>query len=162
MSWTLPSWGSDTHARRPERGAGDLDVHSGGLVLAGVQLGVVSPGPALKQGAVDDQLHGGIQVLHSRHTDFQGPGDQGCVGGDDSGGGGLRDAVDLGDKPLGQVVPQVRQGQAHAQVQPQHPGPERRQVGIRGVNGLAQVHNLAASDPRATIHHGGLFLVELA
>ena len=81
---------------------------------------------------------------------------------DDSGGGGLGDAVDLGDKPLGQVVPQVCQGQAHAQEQAQHPGPERRQVGIRGVNGLAQVHNLVASDPRAIIHGGGLFLVELA
>ena len=61
-------------------------------MLAGVQLGVVGPGPALQQGAVDDQLHGGIQVLHSRHTDFQSPGDQGRVDGDDSGGGGLRDA----------------------------------------------------------------------
>ena len=87
-------------------------------MLAGVQLGVVGPGPALKEGAIDDQLHGGIQILHSRHTDFQSPGDQGCVGGDDSGGGGLRDAVDLGEKPLGQVVPQVRQCQAHTGTAP--------------------------------------------
>ena len=78
-------------------GAGDLDVQSGGPVLAGVQLRVFGPGPALKEGAIDDQLHGGIQILHSRHTDFQSLGNQGCVGGDDSGGGGLRDAVELGE-----------------------------------------------------------------
>ena len=35
-------------------GAGDLDVEPGGLVLAGVQLGVILPGLALQQGAVDD------------------------------------------------------------------------------------------------------------
>ena len=64
--------------------------------------------------------------------------------------GGLPDAVELGEQLLGQVVAQVGQGQAHAQEQPQHPSPERRQVGVLGENGLAQVHNLDASDPRAT------------
>src|SRR3954454_16860914 len=43
--------------RQPSREvAGHLDVHSGGLVLAGVQLRVIGPGPARKQGAVDDVL----------------------------------------------------------------------------------------------------------
>ena len=91
-------------------GAGDLDVQSGGPVLAGVQLRVFGPGPALKQGAIDDQLHGGIQVLHSRHTDFQSPDDQGRVGADDAGDGGLGDAVELGEQLLGQVVPQPGSG----------------------------------------------------
>ena len=123
---------------------------------------MISPGPALQEGAVDDQLGRGIQILHRWNTVVQAGGDQGRVGGDDPGDGGLRDAVDLGEQLLARVVAQVGQGQAHAQEQPQHPRPERRQVGIRGENGLAQVHNLAASDPRATIHGGGLFLVELA
>lgn len=45
--------------------------------------------------------------------------------------------------------------QAHTQEQPQHPGPEgwqRTQV----VDHLAQAHNLATGDSRATIHDGGL------
>ena len=123
---------------------------------------MISPGPALQEGAVDDQLGRGVQILHCRHVLLEGLGDQGRVGGDNAGGGGLPDAVGLGEQLLARVVAQVGQGQAHAQEQPQHPRPERRQVGVLGGNGLAQVHNLAASDPRATIHHGGLFLVELA
>ena len=115
-------------------------------------------GPALKQSAVDDRLGRGVQVLHNWYLVTEGVGDQGRVGADDAGDGGLRDTVDLGEQLLGQVMSQVRQGQAHTQEQPQHSGPERRQVGIRGVNGLAQAHNLAASDPRATIHSGGLLL----
>ena len=47
--------------------------------------------------------------------------------------------------------------QTHAQEQPQRPRPEHRQ-GTGGVNGLAQIHNLAAGDSRATIRHGGLLL----
>ena len=70
-------------------------------------------------------------------------GDQGRVGGDDAGDGGLRDAVDLGEQLLGQVVAQVGQGQAHAQEQPQRPRPEHRQ-GAGGVNGLAQVQDWSA------------------
>ena len=38
------------------------------------------PGPALKQGAVDDQLGRGVQVLHRRHAAFQTGGDLGRVG----------------------------------------------------------------------------------
>ena len=88
---------------------------------------------------------------------LEGLGDRGCVGADDAGDGGLGDAVELGEQLLGQVVPQVGQGQAHAQEQPQHPRPEHRQ-GAGGVNGLAQVQDIIASDPRATIRHGGLLL----
>ena len=130
-------------------------------MLTGIELGVADPGPALKQGTVDDQLGRGVQVLHRRHRGLEGLGDQGRVGADDAGGGGLGDAVELGEQLLGQVVPQVCQCQAHAQTQPQHPRPEHRQR-AGSVNGLAQVHNLAAGDSRATIHGGGLFLVGLA
>ena len=87
-----------------------MDVYSGGPVFAGVQLGVVGPGPALKQGAVDDQLGGGVQVLHDWHLVTEGVGDQGRVGADDTGDGGLRDAVELGEQPPGQVVPQPGSG----------------------------------------------------
>ena len=111
---------------------------------------MISPGPALQEGAVDDQLGRGVQVLHRRHVLLKNLGDQGRVGADDAGDGGLRDAVGLGEQLLGQVVPQVGQGQAHAQEQAQHPGPDHRQIGVRCVNPLAQVHNLDASDPRAT------------
>ena len=130
-------------------------------MLTGVELRAVLPGPALKQGAVDDQLGRGVQVLHDWYLVAEGAGYQGCVGTNHPGGGGLGDAVDLGEQPLGQVVPQVGQGQAHTQEQPQHPGPEGRQ-GAVGVDRLAQIQDIIASDPRATIHGGGLFLVELA
>ena len=118
---------------------------------------MISPGPALQEGAVDDQLGRGAQILHRRHVLLKNLGDQGRVGADDAGDGGLPDAVDLGEQLLGQVVAQVGQGQAHAQEQPQHPRPEHRQ-GTGGVNGLAQVQDLAAGDSRATIRHGGLLL----
>jgi len=88
---------------------------------------------------------------------LEGLGDQGRVGADDAGDGGLRDTVGLGEQLLARVVAQVNQGQAHAQEQPQRPCPEHRQ-GTGGVNGLAQVHNLAAGDSRATIRQGGLLL----
>lgn len=116
---------------------------------------MISPGPALKQGAVDDQLGRGVQVLHRWNIAVQACGDQGRVGADDAGDGGLGDAVELGEQLLGQVVAQVGQGQAHAQEQPQHPRPEDRQT-AGSVNGLAQAHNLTPRDSRATIRHGGL------
>ena len=118
---------------------------------------MVFPGPALQEGAVDDQLGRGIQILHDWHLITEGVGDQGRVGGDDAGDGGLPDAVGLGEQLLARVVAQVGQGQAHAQEQAQHPRPEHRQ-GAGSVNGLAQVQDIIASDPRATIRHGGLLL----
>ena len=118
---------------------------------------MVFPGPALQEGAVDDQLSGGVQILHRWNTAVQAGGDQGRVGADDAGDGGLRDTVGLGEQLLARVVAQVGQGQAHAQEQPQHPRPEHRQT-AGGVNGLAQAHNLTPRDSRATIRHGGLLL----
>ena len=118
---------------------------------------MISPGPALQEGAVDDQLGRGIQILHRRHVLLEGLGDQGRVGADDPGDGGLPDAVDLGEQLLARVVAQVGQGQAHTQEQPPRPRPEHRQ-GTGSVNGLAQVQDIIASDPRATIHGGGLLL----
>ena len=41
-------------------------------------------------------------------------------------------------------------------MQAQYSGPEHRQVGAGGVDGLAQIQDIIASDPRATIHDGGL------
>ena len=79
-------------------------------MLTGVELGVADPGPALKQGTVDDQLGRGVQVLHRWNTAVQAWGDQGRVGADDAGDGGLGDAVELGEQLLGQVVPQPGSG----------------------------------------------------
>lgn len=42
-------------------GTRGLEVQPGGPVLAGIELGVVLPGPALKEGAIDDQLGGGFR-----------------------------------------------------------------------------------------------------
>ena len=67
-------------------------------------------GPALKQGAVDDRLGGGVQVLHDWHLVTEGVGDQGRVGADDAGDGGLRDAVELGEQLLARVVSQPGSG----------------------------------------------------
>ena len=79
-------------------------------MLTGVQLGVVLPGPALKQGAVDDQLGRGVQVLHRWNTAVQACGNQGRVGADDAGDGGLPDAVELGEQLLARVVAQPGSG----------------------------------------------------
>jgi len=51
-------------------GADDLHIEPGGLVPTGVDLGVIGPGPALQEVAVDGQLAGGIEVLHGRHAAF--------------------------------------------------------------------------------------------
>lgn len=53
-------------------------------------------------------------------------------------------------------MPQVGQGQAHAQKQPQHPGPKHRQR-PHVEDRLTHVHNLAAEDSHATIYNGGSF-----
>ena len=79
-------------------------------MLTGVELRAVLPGPALKQGAVDDQLGRGVQVLHDWYLVAEGAGYQGCAGTNHPGGGGLGDAVDLGEQPLGKVVPQPGSG----------------------------------------------------
>ena len=71
---------------------------------------MISPGPALQEGAVDDQLGRGVQILHRRYTGLENLGDQGCVGADDAGDGGLRDAVGLGEQLLARVAPQPGSG----------------------------------------------------
>ena len=109
----------------PVYDAGNLNIQSSGLVLAGVQLGVIGPGPAPKEGAVNDQLGCWVEVLHDEDLVIEGGGDQWRVGGDDAGGSGPGDAVELDEQLLGQDVAQAGQGQAHAQVQSQHPGPKR-------------------------------------
>lgn len=69
----------------------------------GVELRAVLPGPALNQGAIDDQLGRGVKVLHVWCLVAEGAGYQGCVDTNHPGGGGLGDAVDLGEQPLGKV-----------------------------------------------------------
>ena len=68
------------------------------------------PGPALKQSVVDDQLGRGVQILHDWYLVAKSAGYQGCVGTNHPGGGGLQDAVELGEQPLGKVVPQPGSG----------------------------------------------------
>ena len=54
---------------------------------------MVLPGPALKEGAVHDQLGCGIEVPYGRDVLLEYLGDQGRIGGEGSGSGGLRDSA---------------------------------------------------------------------
>lgn len=91
-------------------GAGELDVDAGAVVLAGVQFGVVLPGPAGEQAAVDDELAVRIEAVSGRDP----AGEQGTENrhefSDRSRDGGLGDSVVLSDFILDVVSPQVRQG----------------------------------------------------
>ena len=112
-------------------GAGDLDVQPRGPVPTGVELRAVLPGPALKQGAVDDQLGRGVQVLHDWYLVAEGAGYQGCAGTNHPGGGGLGDAADLSEQPLGKAVPQPGSGPDAHTGTPPAPGPRRPAGGRR-------------------------------
>src|SRR6266536_866897 len=61
LSCRLPSMGSEIQLFG--KGAGNLDVQAGGLVLAGVSLRVSGPRPAREQGPVDEVLASFVQVL---------------------------------------------------------------------------------------------------
>ena len=65
------------------QGAGHLKVDSGGVVLAGVEFGLVTPCPAGHEGSVDDQPGVRVEVVGGGDVLFQGAGDQGCPGGQD-------------------------------------------------------------------------------
>ena len=67
----------------PGQGAGNLKVHPGGVVLAGVEFGLVTPCPAGHEGAVDDRLGARVEPVGGWDVVFQGAGDQGCPGGQD-------------------------------------------------------------------------------
>ena len=43
---------------------GHLNVEAGGVVLAGVQLGVSSPGPAGQEGSINDVEDVIVEMLH--------------------------------------------------------------------------------------------------
>ena len=75
-------------------------------------------------------MGGGVQVLHDWYLVAEGVGDQGRVGADDAGGGGLGDAVELGEQLLGQVVHQVGRSGAHTGTAPA-PSPRRPADGRR-------------------------------
>ena len=65
------------------RGAGNLKVHPGGVVLAGVEFGLVTPRPAGHEGAVDDRLGARVEPVGGGDVVFQDTGDQGRPGGQD-------------------------------------------------------------------------------
>ena len=87
-------------------GAGDLDVQPRGPVPTGVELRAVlqdqhsSRVPSTISWAVVST------VLRDWYLVAEGAGYQGCAGTNHPGGGGLGDAADLGEQPLGKVVPQ--------------------------------------------------------
>jgi hypothetical protein len=60
----------------PGKGAGDLDVHAGGLVLARAQLRVRGPRPAREQRPVDEVLAPSVQVLSGGDVRREHLGDQ--------------------------------------------------------------------------------------
>jgi len=118
-------------------GAEDLHVQAGGLVFAGVQLRVGSPGPAREQGAVDHVLRAVIQLVGGRYVAAQRPPDETGCRGDRSADRRLRYLECLGDLGLHSIPAHVGQGDNDRLVQSENrwPGPF---VGSRvSVNHLA-------------------------
>ena len=91
------------------KGAGDLNVRAGGLVLPGVQFRVRSPRPARKQRAGHDVACPGVEFIGGgdvvKERLHQQRGNRGYSAADR----GLRDAVVLGDFRLDPVPAQVGQ-----------------------------------------------------
>lgn len=98
------------------RGAGHLEVDSGGVVFAGVEFGLVMPGPARYGGAVDDQPGARLEVVCGGGVLGRGSGDRGRLGGQDSGDGGLGDCERFGEGLLSEVVAQAGQNESDAPV----------------------------------------------
>lgn len=127
------------------QGAGDLEVDSGGVVLARVELWLVTPGPAGCRGAVDDQLGVGVEVVCGGDVVGQGVGDKGCPGGQDPRDGGLGDVEQFGEELLFEVVAQAGRDEPDALVEAEPAGSGRRQVAIdRRVDSPAQVVHLGS------------------
>jgi hypothetical protein len=105
----------------PGQRAGDLDVHTGGAVLARPQLRVVRPGPTGQQGAVDDELDLRVEVLDGGDPLLQELTEDRGEGGDPAGDRRLGGSVILGELGLDMVAPQIGQRDDHRLEQPQHP-----------------------------------------
>lgn len=134
-------------------GTRGLEVQPGGPVRAGIELGVVLPGPALKEGTIDDQLGGGVQVLHRRHAAFQAGGDKRPVGGVIRK-AVLGDAVELSEQFLEQAMLRADQRQTHTG---SAPGSRTPATGDLDIDRPAQIRKLTANYSRTSIHEGGLF-----
>ena len=127
------------------QGAGDLEVDSGGVVLARVELWLVTPGPAGCRGAVDDQLGVGVEVVCGGDVVGQGVGDKGCPGGQDPRDGGLGDVEQFGEELLFEVVAQAGRDEPDALVEAEPAGSGRWQVAIEFlVDAVAQVLDFRA------------------
>jgi hypothetical protein len=107
------------------KGADDLHVQAGGLVLAGVQLRVCRPGPARQQRAVDQVLLAVIELVGCRHVAAQRTLDQTGQRADRAADRRLRHLERLGDLGLHPIPAQVRQGDHDRLVQSKNrrPGP---------------------------------------
>ena len=90
-------------------GAGDLHIHSRGLVLPGVQFRVRSPRPARKQRAVHDVACPGVEFIGGGDVVKERLHQQRSNRGYSAADRGLRDAVVLGDFRLDPVPAQVGQ-----------------------------------------------------
>lgn len=142
------------------QGAGHLELHAGPVVLARVQLGVIVPGPAEHQGAVDDELGIGIEVVGGGDRTGQDLADEDRVPGDDPGDRGLGDSVVGGEFGLDAVAAQVGQGQADPveQSQGRRAAPVVAGLGGPGVDEFAQCGDLLAGESRGSMHSEGLFV----
>ena len=85
-----------------------MHVQAGGLVFAGVQLGVGGPGPAGQQGAIDDVVGLGAEVLGHRHISRQRRAQQRRQGRDGPADRGLRYPVGFADLGLNSVSSEIR------------------------------------------------------
>ena len=140
--------------RHPVEGAAEagqeLDVDTGGAVLAGVQLGSVGPGPAGQQGAVDHVGGAGRHVVQGWDEVGQHGREGNGHGADRPRHGRLRYAPGMGDVFLGAVRSQIDQRDDD----PFPGGDHRRQSGNRCgfANLTRQGVYLCSGQSRDTLH----------
>ena len=134
-------------------GAGDLHIHSRGLVLPGVQFRVRPPRPAREQRAVHDvacprvEFMGRGDVVKKRLHQQRGH----CR--DSAADRGLRDAVVLGDFRLDPVPAHIGQGCGERIAQSEYRRPSAQLWRkLTGFNSCAQLGDLGPGESSGMIH----------
>src|SRR5690349_10919132 len=142
---------------QPARQVADhLEVQSGGVVLAGVQLRVILPAPAAGQGAIDDELLLAREVLGGRGERTHHPRQLRCDRGDRPRDRRLRYAVVLRQFLLHMISPQIGQRDHNGLEQAQNwriTLPARTDTGR--MNKRAQLGDLVFAEACSMVHAAG-------